>query len=379
MSDGDAYQDEMGFRRFHDVDDPEFAALIEELRTAYRRAPDPRVESRHIAAILAQSQRSIAEAEIVQPKRRSTTKRPTVLAKLAIATAGLGLLTGGLALAGMNLSPLQRASSDTAGEASAGSQQRPDGENDAPGVGELPEDASDTAERVVSTIEANLILLQRGEISGCEFAGMVSAAARLVDPDSSKCPDEGTMQESPEEKSDTAVRVLAVIETNLPQLKNGEISGCEFGAMVSAAARNVEPDPSRCSRSEEEAAAVDTHASKSNGRHRPAKDKARSDEAKSQGQAQGEEASGGKANAGGNGNGASGSGQATASEAQSQGQAQGEEASGGNANAGGNGNGQAQGEEASGGNANAGGNGNGQAQGEEASDGKANPGGPPKD
>jgi hypothetical protein len=372
MSDHDAYPDEMGFRRVHDVDDPEFAALVEEMRAVYRRAPDPLVESRHIMAILAQSQRSLAEAEIGRPERRSTKKRLTVMAKLSIATAGLGLLTGGLALAGMNLSPLPKVSSE-AREAVAGSQPRSGGENDAPGVGELPEGASDTAVRVVSTIDANLSVLQRGEISGCEFAGMVSAAARLVEPDSSKCPDEGTVQESPEEMSDTAERVLAVIETSLPQLKNGEISGCEFGAMVSAAARNVEPDPSRCSRSEEDVVGVDTHASKSKG-HRPAKDKARADEAKSHGQAQGEEASGGKANAGGNANGASDAGQGTADEAQSQGQAQGEEASGGKANAGGNGNGPSDAGQATADEAQS----QGQATGEEASEGKASPGGPPK-
>jgi hypothetical protein len=335
MSEDDAYRDEVGFRRFHDVDDPEFAALVEEIRAAYRRAPEPLVESRHITAILGQSQRSLAEADLVQLETRPTTKRLTVMAKLATATAGLALLTGGLALAGVNLPLLPNPSSDRAREAVAISHQRSDDENNAPGVDQLPEDANDTAVSVVSAIETNLIVLQRGEISGCEFGAMVSAAAHHVKPDSSHCSNAGTAQELPGEASDTAERVLAVIETSLPQLKSGDISGCEFGAMVSAAARNVEPDPSRCTQSKEEAPGVDSHARKSRSGQPPAKDNARADEVTASGQARGEEASNGKASAGGNGNGASEAGQATANEAQSQGQAKGEEASDGKANPGG--------------------------------------------
>jgi hypothetical protein len=153
-----------------------------------------------------------------------------LLAKLGIAAAGLALLTGSLAIAGVDLPGLP--------------DRKPDGVQKAPA-----EDGtrSETSARVGSAIEANLPLLRGGDISGCEFGAMVSSAARDVEPDTSRCTEgDNGVDEVDGEPSETARRVQAAVEGNLSLLHDGEISGCEFGAIVSAAARGVEPDASTC-------------------------------------------------------------------------------------------------------------------------------------
>jgi hypothetical protein len=354
MTDGDAYQNEMGFLRPNDIDDSEFRAFVEEVRSAYRHAPDPFVESRHITAIVKQSQRTLAEPALLD---RNPDARPLkLIARIAIAAAAFGLLTTGLAIAGVGLPILPDPAPERAREAVATPNDQSDHETNSPSVDQLPENASDTAVGVVSTIEANLQMLQSDQMSGCEFGAMVSAAARGTEPASSHCPDKGTVEEESEQGSEVAERVLAVIDANLPQLQKGEISGCEFGALVSAAARGVEPETSRCS-TPDDAASVSAPAMEGKGAESSAKGRARADAARTAGQGNGEEASDakgngdgsgagasdagqatvdeGKANGGGNGEAASAAGQDTADEAQSQGQANGEEASGGKANPGG--------------------------------------------
>jgi hypothetical protein len=242
MSGHGAYEDEMRLRRPYDTDDPEFSSLAEELRSACRGAPGPDVEARHIRAIVEQA-RLTPEAPIAEPNVVGRASKPVgVLARLGAAAAALAVLTGSLALAGVDLPVLPDRDSDTAGESREKTAEADAADGD--------ENRGETALRVQAAIESNVPLLQAGDISGCEFGAIVSAAGRGVEPDTSKCNGENAAEGDDAEpgpaQSETAQRVQAAIEVNLPLLHEGEISGCEFGAIVSAAARGVEPDTSNC-------------------------------------------------------------------------------------------------------------------------------------
>jgi hypothetical protein len=343
MSERDAYGDDMVFLHPLDIDDPELAPVVQEVRTLFRRPPAPAVQARHVAAIV-----DLAKGAPSDPHADGRTGgRPVrLMARLGIVAAAFGLLTGGLALAGVDLPVLPDRASDESRDAGVkGATKEGEGATEeviVPTVDQLPENAGDTARNVIATIETNLPLLNDDELSGCEFGAMVSAAARGLDADTTHC-QEGGDAESTASQGDTAERVLAVIETNLPLLHDGEISGCEFGAMVSAAARDAEPDTSKCAGERE-------GDRESKGSEASADGKARAEEAKAAGRAKGEEASGGVANAGGNaGTGSKDSngqsdagsenaagGKEVAAEAKAAGWAKGEEASGGKANPGGN-------------------------------------------
>src|SRR5918999_1642237 len=217
VTDRDAYRDDMSFLHPLDIDEPDLGPAVEEIRSLFRRSPSRAVETRHLAAMAEHAE----AAPAVLGVERSPVGRPIrLIARLGVVAAVFGLLTGGLALAGVDLPVFSDRSSDKAKDAGA-------------------EEADDVSDSL----------------------------------------------------SDTAQRVQAVIETNLPLLHEGQISGCEFGAMVSAAARDVEPDTSKCQGETDDG---------SQGSEASAKGKARAEEAKAAGQAKGEEASGGKANAGGN-------------------------------------------------------------------------------
>jgi hypothetical protein len=242
MSDHGAYEDEMRLRRPYDSDDAGFSSLAEEIRSACLGAPGPEVQARHLQAIFEQARRvpevPVAEDAAVAPfiSDRKRAKPLGVLARLGAAAAGLALLTGSLALAGVDLPVLPDMASgnseDAAGEGGAGG-----GEDQ----------RSETAARVQAAIQSGLPRLQAGEISGCEFGAMVSAAARGLEPDTSHCTaDDNNAGDSDSPRSETAQRVHAALDENLPLLRAGDISGCEFGAIVSAAARGVAPDTSRC-------------------------------------------------------------------------------------------------------------------------------------
>ena len=287
MTDRDAYRDDMSFLHPLDIDDPDLAPTVEEIRTLFRQPPGGAVETRHVAAMVEHAE----AAPAVLGVERSPVGRPIrLIARLGVVAAAFGLLTGGLALAGVDLPVFSDRASDKAKDAGA-------------------EEADDTTEDV--------IVPSAGQPQGTDDDETAAAT---------------------DSRSDTAQRVQAVIETNLPLLHEGQISGCEFGAMVSAAARDVEPDTAKCQEETDDG---------SQGSEASAKGKARAEEAKAAGRAKGEEASGGKANAGGNDNGASqgskseggsensAQGMEKSEEAKAAGQAKGEEASGGKANPGG--------------------------------------------
>ena len=244
MSDHGAYEDEMRLRRPYDSDDAEFSSLAEEIRSACLGAPGPDVQARHLQAILAQA-RAVAEVPVVEDAVVVRRAKPLgVLARLGAAAAGLALLTGSLALAGVDLPVLPDRASDDIEETGVAE------------GGDDEDDRSETAVRVQAAIQSGLPMLQAGDISGCEFGAMVSAAARGVEPDTSKCTgDENGAEDGESPRSETAQRVHAALEENLPLLHAGDISGCEFGAIVSAAARGVEADTSRCEKADVKAEA----------------------------------------------------------------------------------------------------------------------------
>jgi hypothetical protein len=344
MSERDANRDDMSFFHPLDIDDPDLGPVVEEVRTLFRRHPDPAVEARHVSAMIEVAKAAPGDLR-VEARRGNRPVRP--LARLAIVAAAFGLLTGGLALAGVDIPGLSDRVPDESSDQGAKTKGDTRGAEDStgevivPSVDQLPENAGDASRNVIATIESNLSLMHTGELSGCEFGAMVSAAARGAEADSSHCEGKETGG-APDARSDTAQRVQAAIDTNLPLLHDGEISGCEFGAIVSAAARDVEPDDSKCGDENVEAGGSQGAAASDTG-------KARAEEAKTAGRAKGEEASKGKSEAGGveeggtsgpasKGKGASEdspSGVEHADEAKAAGRAKGEEASGGKANPGG--------------------------------------------
>jgi len=236
MSDHNAYEDEMRLRRPHDSDDAEFSSLAEDIRSACLGAPGPHVQSRHIRAILEQARR-VPEVPVASHAGLRRSKPLRTLAKLGAAAAALAVLTGSLAVAGVDL-PILAGRPPSDPRANGGAAES-DGDDEV---------RSETAARVQSAIQSSLPMLRTGGITGCEFRAAVSAAARGEAPDTSACTEaaDGEDDVLDPKGSETARNVHAALEENLPRLHAGEISGCEFGAMVSAAARGVEPDTSEC-------------------------------------------------------------------------------------------------------------------------------------
>ena len=236
MSDHNAYEDEMRLRRPHDTDDAEFSSLAEDIRSACLGAPGPDVQSRHIRAIIEQARR-VPEVPVAPPAGVRRSRPLGTLAKLGAAAAALALLTGSLAVAGVDLPIFAgRPPSDQRGNGGA---------TESAGDDEV---RSETAARVQSAVQSSLPMLRAGGITGCEFRAAVSGAALGEAPDTSGCTEatDGEADVPGPKGSETARNVQAVLEENLPRLHAGEISGCEFGAMVSSAARGVEPDTSEC-------------------------------------------------------------------------------------------------------------------------------------
>jgi hypothetical protein len=220
--------------RVFDTDDHEAAHVVKQIRSVLKRSPDPVIEERHIAAILDEARRT-PRAPVTTRRRRAP-----LMVRLGAVAGGLALLTGGLALAGVDLPGLP--------DQSTGKPSKPTPVAQNSSSDESPERSSETAERVQSTIAASLPLLRSGDISGCEFAALVSASAREGVLDSS-C---GAPGEEKTQAGETSERVQMTIEANLPLMRTGEISGCEFGALVSAAARDVVADSSHCNTSEDD-------------------------------------------------------------------------------------------------------------------------------
>lgn len=87
-----------------------------------------------------------------------------------------------------------------------------------------------------------------------EVAGEVLGKVGVTLPEQSGGPETESVpstEQLPEDADETAFAVIGAIQTFLPQLQDGTISGCEFGAFVSAAAQDEEVDASHCAASNE--------------------------------------------------------------------------------------------------------------------------------
>ena len=280
MTDRDAYRDDMSFLRPLDIDDPDLAPLVEEIRTLFRRSPAPAVEARHVSAIVELAQ---AAPAVPSPEREPGGRPLRTIARLGLVAAAFGLLTGGLAVAGVDIPILPDRASDKAEEAVAKGD-RDEGEDaTGPTVDQLPEKASDNARDVITTIETNLPRLHNGELSGCQFGAMVSAAARDVEPDTSKCAEHDG--DGGSKGSEASAKGKARAEE----------------ARAAGRARGEEASEGKANAGDKADKGATGSGTKSDaGAENSAAGKANAAEAKAAGQAKGEEASGGKANPGGN-------------------------------------------------------------------------------
>ncbi len=215
-----AYEDEMMVRPLRDVSDEELdrlldggeprpeladvAAFVRGLPAALAEAPGEAIARRHLAAIVDAAARTptpdpAGEAPAERGRPRSARRwipvsRSRSLRVLVAGLAGavvLSLLTTGLAVAGVvELPEAARQALEAAGITLPARGAQVD---DVPSPDQLPEEADETAVAVLGAIAQNLPGLRDGSISGCEFGAAVAAAAGGGDGDTSHCPDgEGT-------------------------------------------------------------------------------------------------------------------------------------------------------------------------------------------
>lgn len=215
MSGSGAYEDDMlrplshvrdedldlllaGHHRHEELED--IAVFLGGLKDAVAEAPGEGASRRHLAAIVQVAGEAAARSYVLDgraPRERSRARRWSpvlrtrfvrVMARALVLAVGASFLSVGLAFAG---------------------------------VVDLPEVADDALARVGVTLP--------------EQAG---------DPETESVP---STEQLPEDADETAFAVIGAIQTYLPQLQDGTISGCEFGAFVSAAASGEEVDANACS------------------------------------------------------------------------------------------------------------------------------------
>ncbi|HXF73846.1 MAG TPA: hypothetical protein VNO79_14710 [Actinomycetota bacterium] len=175
------------------------AALLGALPAALAEPPDEAVAQRHLAAIAEAAARTAVQAPVpgtrVEERRPRTSRRwiPMPVARRArVLIAGLAgalvlsLLTTGLAVAGVVELPEPARRALEAAGVPLPSQGGEDG-GSAPSPDQLPEHADDTAFAVLGAIATHLPELREGTISGCEFGAAVAAAAGGGDGDTSHC------------------------------------------------------------------------------------------------------------------------------------------------------------------------------------------------
>jgi len=180
----------------------DIAAFLGGLIDAVAEAPAEGASRRHLAAIVQVAGEAAARGHVLDSRARLERSRARrwspvlrtrfvrVMARALVVAVGASFLSVGLALAG---------------------------------VVDLPEVADDALARVGVTLP---------EQAGGPETESVPSAELL-----------------PEDADETAFAVIGAIETYLPQLQDGTISGCEFGAFVSAAATGEEVDTNACSAS----------------------------------------------------------------------------------------------------------------------------------
>jgi hypothetical protein len=207
--DRDAYPDDMArFLRLNDEDverllrglPPEggedlrdLAGFLADAAQTLSRPPRDEVRAAHLSLLAGAIRTSSAGPEVssgpaaaalsnADPRRRPTRSVTRRVAKVAVAAATLVLATAALAWAGVDL---PGTAVETAFQKVLGVE-LPNQSQDAPDPEQLPDEASDTAARVLTVIHDWLSGTGRG---GCEFGVAVSAAARGLEgePDTSHC------------------------------------------------------------------------------------------------------------------------------------------------------------------------------------------------
>ncbi len=177
----------------------EVAGFVQALPASLAEPPDEAVARRHLAAIAEAAARTAAQAPTpgtrLEERRPRTSRRwiPMPVARPArVLIAGLAgalvlsLLTTGLAVAGVvDLPEPARRALEAAGIALPSEGDEDGGSTPSPD--QLPEDADDTAFALLGAIAAHLPELRDGTISGCEFGAAVAAAAGGGDGGTSHC------------------------------------------------------------------------------------------------------------------------------------------------------------------------------------------------
>jgi hypothetical protein len=179
-----------------DEDLRDLAFFLTDAAESLSAPPSSEVEARHLAEFgevigsgPASDRRSTTTLRVARPAgRRSSMVRRSVrwVATVVGATASLVLLTGALALAGVDL---PGAAAETAFHKVLGvdlPNQDRDAAADAVDPAKLPADASDTAVRVLTVIQE---WFEGAPWSGCEFGARVSHAARGLEgvADTARC------------------------------------------------------------------------------------------------------------------------------------------------------------------------------------------------
>jgi hypothetical protein len=190
----------------HDEDLRDLAFFLTDAAESLSAPPSSQVETGHLAHLAevigsgpAPERRSTTTVRVARPAdRRSAILRRNVrwVATVVGAAASLVLLTGALALAGVNL---PGTAAETAFQKVLGvdlPNQDRDAAADAVDPATLPADASDTAVRVLTVIQE---WFEGAPWSGCEFGARVSHAARGLEgeADTSRCGASGSESDAP--------------------------------------------------------------------------------------------------------------------------------------------------------------------------------------
>jgi hypothetical protein len=206
LSDEDVERLFRGVPPEHDEDLRDLAFFLTDAAESLSAPPSSQVETGHLAHLAevigsgpAPERRSTTTVRVARPAdRRSAILRRNVrwVATVVGAAASLALLTGALALAGVNL---PGTAAETAFQKVLGvdlPNQDRDAAADAVDPATLPADASDTAVRVLTVIQE---WFEGAPWSGCEFGARVSHAARGLEgeADTSRCGASGSESDAP--------------------------------------------------------------------------------------------------------------------------------------------------------------------------------------
>jgi hypothetical protein len=183
-----------------DEDLQDLAFFLADAAESLSAPPSSRVEARHLgqlAEVIGSGSAPERRSTTVDVARSATRRSPMIprtvrwVATVVVAAASLVLMTGALALAGVDL---PGTAAETAFEKVLGvnlPNQDRDAAADAVNPAKLPADASDTAVRVLTVIQE---WFEGAPWSGCEFGARVSQAARGLEgePDTSRCDTAGS-------------------------------------------------------------------------------------------------------------------------------------------------------------------------------------------